>query len=79
MRWKHDKKESDKELLERSRVRMLDQCTLIKTCCECKIYIHIQQLYNYTYSTEVFADKVCESHKTQATNKYMDKIRSKLE
>ena len=52
--------------------------TVVKTCCECEIYIYIIQTYDYKYTIEPEIVKICDLHKEAALVKHTDKVRSKL-
>jgi hypothetical protein len=53
--------------------------TQIDTCCGCKIYLYIQQRFDYTYGIDPKLYKVCELHREAALTKHTDKVRSQLE
>jgi hypothetical protein len=75
MKWKHNKKEDSlKELKD----EFHNSQTRIQTCCDCEIFMYVQQTYNYRYEIKVFQGNVCEMHKTDAMNRYVDKIRKQV-
>lgn len=71
MKWKHDKKETKEEV-------NYDRYTKVDTCCECEIYIQVQQTFDFNYTIVCPKTKICDIHREAALEKYKDKVRSIL-